>query len=555
MNKTVNIHLAQTLFSLDENAYAILKEYLDQLEKLFKKTEGGKDILEDIEVRIAELLTALKKDTLYVISVEDINNVIETLGTPEDLAQDEEEEKESTNYSAVKKLFRDPEDRFIGGVAGGLSHYLGLDSVWIRLILILLVLSSAGGVILVYVLLWALVPEAKTTADKLKMKGQPVNVANIKKKIKDELNQVSEKVKDVDYESLGDQLKKKSKGLSDILLKLIMGIGKIAALLLGVFLIFISSITLLGLFFSTLLTSVFSTLLPEGIIQMGTLLEIPYYIVGIIILIIVGLPFVGIFTLGLRLLSSRGPIMGRPTRIVLFSLWLITFLFLTVLGVLESKSFALTAHHTQSEAWAFKKGDTLKMYRNSNANFTDTTLLFDTFLMVEDDNGNPMHLNEDVRLQIESHQEDSIRLKQRMRARGWSKSKAIENAKSMSYGYDYYNKQMILDDYWLAPVGNKNRPDNIRLTLTLPEGSYLYMEEDLSKILSSKIKNDQDYYRRELGNHLWKMENGELKCQDCPVNKRKFYLDEEGLELNLDNEDGGIRVNIDEKGLEIKRED
>ncbi len=555
MNKTVNIHLAQTLFSLDENAYAILKEYLDQLEKLFKKTEGGKDILEDIEVRIAELLTALKKDTLYVISVEDINNVIETLGTPEDLAQDEEEEKESTNYSAVKKLFRDPEDRFIGGVAGGLSHYLGLDSVWIRLILILLVLSSAGGVVLVYVLLWALVPEAKTTADKLKMKGQPVNVANIKKKIKDELNQVSEKVKDVDYESLGDQLKKKSKGLSDILLKLIMGIGKIAALLLGVFLIFISSITLLGLFFSTLLTSVFSTLLPEGIIQMGTLLEIPYYIVGIIILIIVGLPFVGIFTLGLRLLSSRGPIMGRPTRIVLFSLWLITFLFLAVLGVLESKSFALTAHHTQSEAWAFKKGDTLKMYRNSNANFTDTTLLFDTFLMVEDDNGNPMHLNEDVRLQIESHQEDSIRLKQRMRARGWSKSKAIENAKSMSYGYDYYNKEMILDDYWLAPVGNKNRPDNIRLTLTLPEGSYLYMEEDLSKILSSKIKNDQDYYRRELGNHLWKMENGELKCQDCPVNKRKFYLDEEGLELNLDNEDGGIRVNIDEKGLEIKRED
>lgn len=555
MNKTVNIHLAQTLFSLDENAYAILKEYLDQLEKLFKKTEGGKDILEDIEVRIAELLTALKKDTLYVISVEDINNVIETLGTPEDLAQDEEEEKEYTNYSAVKKLFRDPEDRFIGGVAGGLSHYLGLDSVWIRLILILLVLSSAGGVVLVYVLLWALVPEAKTTADKLKMKGQPVNVANIKKKIKDELNQVSEKVKDVDYESLGDQLKKKSKGLSDILLKLIMGIGKIAALLLGVFLIFISSITLLGLFFSTLLTSVFSTLLPEGIIQMGTLLEIPYYIVGIIILIIVGLPFVGIFTLGLRLLSSRGPIMGRPTRIVLFSLWLITFLFLAVLGVLESKSFALTAHHTQSEAWAFKKGDTLKMYRNSNANFTDTTLLFDTFLMVEDDNGNPMHLNEDVRLQIESHQEDSIRLKQRMRARGWSKSKAIENAKSMSYGYDYYNKQMILDDYWLAPVGNKNRPDNIRLTLTLPEGSYLYMEEDLSKILSSKIKNDQDYYRRELGNHLWKMENGELKCQDCPVNKRKFYLDEEGLELNLDNEDGGIRVNIDEKGLEIKRED
>ena len=504
MNKTVNIHLAQTLFSLDEKAYALLKEYLDQLEKLFQKTEGGKDILEDIEVRIAELFTAQKKDTLYVISVEDVNQVIETLGTPEDLAQDEEEEKEIPRYSTGKKLFRDPDDRFIGGVAGGLSHYIGMDSVWIRLILILLVLSSVGGVILVYILLWALVPEAKTTADKLKMKGQPVNVSNIKKKIKEELDQVSEKVKEVDYDSLGDQLKKKSKGLSDLLLKVVKGIGKILALLLGVFFIFISSISLLGVFFSTLIGSVFSTLLPPDLIQLGSFLDIPYFIIGLFILIIIGLPLVGLFSVGLRLLSPRGPIMGRPTRIVLFSLWLVSILTLVVLGAVETKSFAVTAHQTQTETWAFKKGDTLSLYKNSEPSYKDAVLLFDTFTLVEDDNGNQMHLNEDIRLQIESHQEDSIRLKRRMKARGWSQTKATENAKSMIYGYDYYNKQMILDDYWLAPVENKNRPENIRLSLTLPEGSYLYLEEDLSELLSSKIKNDQDFYRREIGGRLWK---------------------------------------------------
>ena len=142
MNKTVNIHLAQTLFSLDEKAYAILKEYLDQLERLFQKTEGGKDILEDIEIRIAELFSEIKKDPLYVISVEEVNQVIETLGAPEDLAQEEENENEHTQHVGAKKRFRDPDDRFIGGVAGGLSHYIGLDSVWIRLILILLVLLS-----------------------------------------------------------------------------------------------------------------------------------------------------------------------------------------------------------------------------------------------------------------------------------------------------------------------------------------------------------------------------------------------------------------------------
>ena len=85
MNKTTNIHLAQTLFSLDENAYSLLKNYLDNLEHLFKNTEGAKDILEDIEARIAELFTGTKKDGLYVISIEDVEQVIETLGTPEDL--------------------------------------------------------------------------------------------------------------------------------------------------------------------------------------------------------------------------------------------------------------------------------------------------------------------------------------------------------------------------------------------------------------------------------------------------------------------------------------
>ena len=207
MNKATNIHLAQTLFSIDENAYMLLKNYLDKLERLFKNTEGAKDILEDIEARMAELFSELKKDDRYVISIEDVEKVIDTLGSPEDLAGEDAEQAAPTP-NRPKKLFRDPDDRFIGGVAGGLSHYVGLDSIWIRLIFLILFFSSVGGVFLVYLLLWILVPEAKTTAEKLMMKGEPVNVSNIKKKIKEELEQVSEKVKDVDYQNMGDQLKK-----------------------------------------------------------------------------------------------------------------------------------------------------------------------------------------------------------------------------------------------------------------------------------------------------------------------------------------------------------
>ena len=206
MNKTINIHLAQTLFALDEKAYRILKKYLENLEILFENTEGAKDILEDIEVRISELFSEIKKDETYVFSVEDVQRVIEVLGQPEEFF-DEDEPIEVKTPIYNKMLFRDPDDRFIGGVAGGLSHYIGLESVWVRLILLILFFSSIGSVVLVYILLWILVPEAKTTADKLKMKGEPINVSTIKKKIKEELDQMGETVKDMDYESLRNQIK------------------------------------------------------------------------------------------------------------------------------------------------------------------------------------------------------------------------------------------------------------------------------------------------------------------------------------------------------------
>lgn len=107
-----------------------------------------------------------------------------------------------------KKLFRDPDDNYIGGVASGLGHYFGVDTSWIRLIWLLLAVFSGGTFILIYLFFWVLVPIAKTTADKLRMKGKPINVSNIEKKIKEEFDEMSSKIKDIDYEEAGNSLKK-----------------------------------------------------------------------------------------------------------------------------------------------------------------------------------------------------------------------------------------------------------------------------------------------------------------------------------------------------------
>ena len=184
MNTTVTIHLAHTLFHIDSDAFALLKNYLNKLEKSFAQTEGKQEILEDIEVRIAELFSQYTIRDGYVISEKNVNDVIEILGAPEDISEEETQE-ESTKSNAQKKLYRDTDEQIVGGVASGLGHYFGIDRVWIRLILVILVLSSIGGVVFVYILLWALIPEAKTTSEKLRMRGEPVNISNIEKKIKE----------------------------------------------------------------------------------------------------------------------------------------------------------------------------------------------------------------------------------------------------------------------------------------------------------------------------------------------------------------------------------
>ena len=554
MNKATNIHLAQTLFSIDEIAYSRLKKYLDQLERLFKNTEGAKDILEDIEARIAELFTDLKKDERYVISVEDVEKVIDTLGTPEDLAG-EDAEQDSPSPSQPKKLFRDPDDRFIGGVAGGLSHYVGLDSVWIRLILLILFFSSVGGVVLVYILLWILVPEAKTTAEKLTMKGEPVNVSNIKKKIREELDQVSEKVKDVDYENMGSQLKKKSKDFSDFLLNVAKGIVKILTLLIGIFMLFIAGMFLLGLFISAIIGSVFSAMIPHELIQFGLSLNLPLFVLGFFALLIVGIPFVFLFMLGLQLLAQNKSIMSRMTKLILLGLWVLALITILVFGIVETKSFAISAKQNSVEMLDQQTADTLKVYLNNDHKQTETVTVFNHFTLIEDEDENQYRLDRNVRININQNNTNTIELSVEKNAKGWQQKQAIQNAKAIEYKYDYFDHQLILDGFWLSPIENKAHPENVRLNLLIPQGQYIYLDQDLGKYMSSQIENDQDFYRKRVAGHLWKMENNTLICQDCEHIEGTVRFDDEQFNINIKDDDSTLELNIDETGVAITKKE
>ena len=202
MNKTVNINLAGIFFHIDEDAYLKLQRYLEAIKRSFTDSQGRSEIIADIEARIAELFNERVENDKQVIRIKEVDEVISIMGQPEDYLVDDEifEDEPKTSYKAKsspsRKLFRDTDNSYIGGVSSGLAHYFGIDAIWVRLAWSLLIFGAGTGILL-YILLWVLGPEAKTTAEKIMMTGEPVNISNIEKKIKDGFDSVTDVAKNV----------------------------------------------------------------------------------------------------------------------------------------------------------------------------------------------------------------------------------------------------------------------------------------------------------------------------------------------------------------------
>ncbi|WP_368662281.1 PspC domain-containing protein [Zobellia laminariae] len=177
------------------------------------------------------------------------------MGQPEDYMVDEDIFEDEPNTGRTnseprksKKLYRDTEQKYVAGVSSGLAHYFNIDPLWVRLIWVLLTIGSSGGFILIYGLLWLLIPEAVTTSQKLDMRGEDINISNIERKVKEGFDDVAQKIKSVDYEDVGNKVKSGGKSFFDTLGDIIMFFFKVFGKFIGVLLIIIGASTIIGLF-------------------------------------------------------------------------------------------------------------------------------------------------------------------------------------------------------------------------------------------------------------------------------------------------------------------
>jgi phage shock protein PspC (stress-responsive transcriptional regulator) len=195
MKITVSINLGGYSFNIDEDAYAELRLYLKNLELHFAGEESSAEILSDIESRMAELFRTKITTYKQVINIDDVRQAIAVMGAPEDISDnDGPTAREKFSSPGYHRMYRDPDHRVIGGVCSGMGAYWDIDPVIVRIIFVAITLAGGlGG--LVYLILYVVLPEARTTAQKIEMKGHTVNIHNITDSVKKEFNTVRKNMK------------------------------------------------------------------------------------------------------------------------------------------------------------------------------------------------------------------------------------------------------------------------------------------------------------------------------------------------------------------------
>ncbi len=589
MNKTVNINLAGIFFHIDEDAYLKLQRYLEAIKRSFTDSQGRSEIISDIEARIAELFSERVKHDKQVIGNKEVDEVITIMGQPEDYLVDDEifedePRKQTSSSSDSKKLFRDTDNSYIGGVASGLGHYLGIDAVWVRLLWIIFAFGSGGTFILIYILFWVLVPEAKTTSEKLTMTGEPVNISNIEKKIKDGFENVSQTVSDtvknIDLPKQGNRIKSSSKSFFDTIGDIIMFFLKVFAKFIGILLMIVGASVLIGLIVAMFSVGVADVIHIPGfdLIDSANAANVPIWLISLLSLFAVGIPFFFLFYLGLKILVNNLKSIGNIAKFSLFGLWLMAIIGLIFFGARQASEYNYDASTITKEQLNITANDTLHLSMLENATYRKHFGRHrEVFKTVYDENDNKLIYTSDIRLIVRSTKDSVASINIEKNAHGKNYQEAKKRALDINYNYTLNGKSLLIDSYLTTPHNNKFRAQQVEVTLYLPEGTILYADENTYSF-HSNTEHYNDILDNGMEEHYLKILNNEIICLDCDDDDFKmnininddgseFKLDENGLRIKSDstsveiNNKGvksnseSVRINIDKNGIEITSDD
>ena len=527
MNKTVSINLAGSFFHIDEDAYQKLQNYFEAIKASLHNTEEASEIIADIEGRVSELFSERIKTNQQVISNKEVDEIISIMGQPEDYKIDEEPFEDTSNNeksdSQKRRLFRDRDNSYIGGVSSGFGYYFGIDPLIIRLLWVLLIFGAGTGLLL-YIILWILIPAANTTAEKLSMMGKPINITNIEKKVKEEFGNVKESLERVKdsvnsgtLNDMGKNIQSKSRSFFETIGDLILLFFKLIFKIIGVFFIVLSIVILIGFFISLLTVGIAEAVHFPGM-DFADLINssgLPLWLVSILALLITGIPMVFILMLGLHMVSKRMGGFNRYTKFSLFGVWFIALITLIIFSFKQAADFRVDASVTEQAELPITSMDTLYLEMKGNPFYSKSFHRNSELEIIYDEKDRKRIYGSDVRLIVQSTKDSTGTISIEKKASGVDYLKAKDRAKALDYNYEFKNNTLYLDGFFLTDTEQKYRRQNIEIIIQLPIESVLFADENTYSYHrnSSRYNDILDNGNEE---HYLKIAHKSMQCLDCP---------------------------------------
>jgi phage shock protein PspC (stress-responsive transcriptional regulator) len=629
MKKTISINISGILFHIEEDGYDTLRKYLDAINRHFSSYKDNQEIISDIENRIAEIFLSNLKNNKQVITAENVDKLIEKMGTIADFTAVEEKDEpanekpemqdedfykyvtppgsETGGYkklkrlenkkilggvcagiasylavdplwtrliailllfsgnlnlkfgifdilpfdnfrfnlgfgffaivayivlwiilpvsyemmedSKIKKLFRNPDDKVLGGVSSGLAAYFGVEVLYVRLAFVLLAFAGGSG-ILIYLILWIITPVASSITERIKMKGGEITLDSIDSTIKESINPLppqpesqAKKLLMAPFRVLGKVID----AIGSALGPLGKFIGTVIRVIFGLIIFFIGlSLTIaplvaLAAYFG-ISDSDYRALMDNFPVELFTDIVPIWLVVSSMGLIII--PGIIILLLGLSVLAQKN-LIGARFGVVALGLWLLC------VGISVFQIPKIVAQFKE-ENW-YKTESQLPV--------TPGTLILRLNEAEDDPTFN--HVN----LKIEGKADSVVTLKEEYFSRGRTKSEALANAQGFKYAYTVMDSVVIFDEGFDISTLDQFRDQKVNLTLQIPYERPFIMERSLLDILRNTIYTNGYRSSDVRSTTVWVFNEAGLVCLTCGRNDSSSEdWDSEGEnEIKLDS--------------------
>ena len=528
---------------MDEDAYQKMSKYFEAVKRSLSNSSGQDEIMKDIEMRVAELITERQLSDRTVVNNTDVEDVIKIMGQPEDYRIDDEAEAPKTEtYSANsgrRKLYRDKDRGTIAGVCTGLGHYFGVEALWFKIVFLIFVFAGFGSGIIAYFVLWIAIPKANTTSEKLEMTGQPVTISSIEKKVREEFDSVSEKFKNADYDKIGNQVRhgaeKVGNGIGDVILRIFGAFAKV----LGALILIFSSMSLVGLFIGMFAfgTTTFINTPWQRYVDAVNYTNVPLWAFGILTFLAIGIPLFFFLILGLKLMVNNMKSIGSPIKYSLLAIWIFAVAALIFVGIQQSTERAFDGKTVTKETINIQPNDTLNIKFVSNDFFSKDIYNHEDFMFTQDSLKNEVIYSNEIKFFIKKTDKPQPYLQIERLAEGKSFVEANQRAEKINYNFKVVGNTLILDNYLLTEMASKYRNQNVELYLYLPVGTIFKADESVERYDYS----DDDFFSSTYSseNFVYKVENNQIKCLNC-LSSDNDNVDSK--EINITNENDSTEI-------------